>query len=154
MPQHEDENRAVLFMHRRKASRNALILHAISQLRRLSTASLTPNSTQQNQLLLLLASETYTLHVSTEQSMTSVLPSIRENLQHDTRITQPFCRAERRAKRDPPFQPRSSHNYCLLFKPHPSSTRSLTSRPSITHLREWLLGTETGKAGLLPARHI
>ena len=51
-PQHEYENRAILFMRRRKASRNALILHAISELSHLSTVSLTPN-----QLLFLFASD-------------------------------------------------------------------------------------------------
>jgi len=36
-PQHEDENRAMFFMHRRKASRKALFFQAISELRSLLT---------------------------------------------------------------------------------------------------------------------
>ena len=39
---------------------------------------------------------------------------------HARAITQPFLHAERRAKQDPPSQPRSSHNY--FCEPHPPST--------------------------------
>ena len=58
--------------------------------------------------------------MTSQESMASILLSTRANSQHDTRITQAFCRAERKAKQDHPSQPRSSHNYDC--EPHPSYT--------------------------------
>ena len=58
------------------------------------------------------ASRSVSRSVNTKSQWPASCSTTRANSQYDTRITQPFCRAERRAS--------SSHNFDC--EPHPSST--------------------------------
>ena len=83
------------------------------------------------------SSETYTFHGSAEQPVTSILPCTRVNLQHDTRIVEPFCHAKGRSKMRSSISathvPLTTVLPVLLLRTSLSYFGSLTSHPFIIH---------------------